>query len=329
MSSTIGGPVPTTFLPGNDALREVQTPVALTGSGVLGDEPEIPMQLGDQDPGASRPSLAPPGNPPDGSFAHATVRLSDLRLSPDNVQELAKLSVENDLQARQASREKRAADRESDYSLQMSAADKMRSQAALTFAAAVTMSSIAIVGSAVSIAGSAKATKSSMDGPDGPSSSGKAKAPEVELPTLRETAPSSGTAGKYRFSNDAPEGGGAPKSGVDEQRAEMSAVNRDASINAAVMKQNVRAQAIQTKYSAAGSMITELGRMGGAAMNYQAAEMDAEKTEMQAQASKFRTLGEDESEFVKSYTDNIQSVIQKLAAIQESEAENMRQIIRG
>jgi hypothetical protein len=78
-----------------------------------------------------------------------------------------------------------------------------------------------------------------------------------------------------------------------------------------------------------GDGLGGLGGIVGAVLNYQAGQAEAKKAELQAESTKMRTRAEDETDFIRAYQENCSAVREKLAALQQAEADTNRQIVRG
>ena len=115
------------------------------------------------------------------------------------------------------------------------------------------------------------------------------------------------------------------KAAINEKQADLL----DA--KAARISSSAEAQAVKIDrfYMAAAQSTTETGKIIGAALTRAGAEEDAERMEIQAEATVARTQGEDQTDFIRAYADNVRAVLDKLSAIQQAEADTNRAIIRN
>ena len=86
--------------------------------------------------------------------------------------------------------------------------------------------------------------------------------------------------------------------------------------------------ATQTTMTATGksAIATEMGKIMAAGVNIAAADEQAKKAELEADATRARTLADDETEFKTAYEKAIADVLDKLAEMQRAQSESMRNI---
>jgi hypothetical protein len=88
-------------------------------------------------------------------------------------------------------------------------------------------------------------------------------------------------------------------------------------------------RAAADKGMAGNTLLTEGGKLTGGIVNIGASGAEARKAEEQAESTKFRSMAEDETDFIRAYADNVRAVQEKLAALQQAEADTNRQIVRA
>jgi len=124
-------------------------------------------------------------------------------------------------------------------------------------------------------------------------------------------------------------GGSQPNDATKLQMAEKQADLLDAKAARDLKNAEVEAANIDRNFTTAAQVTTETGKIIGAALQRVGAEKDAERMEIQAEASVARTRAEDQTDFMRAYADNVRAVLEKLSAIQQAEADTNRSIIRN
>lgn len=306
--------------------------------------------------------------PPRGSgllIPEAAVRLSSFSAGATSIQQIAQLVMDQSLVSRAAARQDRQIARDADMQAQQAAADKVRDQAAFAFAASVVTSAISIAGAGMSMYGAAKAqmaqsqtsaakatTESAAPKAQSSLTKGGLSDTEIEMTSMK-SATSAASAAKT-----APAAAAKPTAESLTAEAEASLANARTNPNssaAANERLNARVKLSKAEdarrstdledsksrstqdqcrrladtWAARGQITTEVGKMAGAGLNFGAGRMEADKLEEQAKSSKARTAADDQTDFIRSYADNISAVLQKFAAIQEAQADTNRSIIRG
>jgi sugar (pentulose or hexulose) kinase len=89
------------------------------------------------------------------------------------------------------------------------------------------------------------------------------------------------------------------------------------------------ADAILQRGQGLSQTLSSTGQILGAAMTCATAWTEAKKADQQAESTKMRTRAEDETDFIRAYQENVRAVQEKLAALQQAEADTNRQIVRG
>jgi hypothetical protein len=240
-------------------------------------------------------------------------RLGDFGTSAVGIQQIAQVVQEQNLQARETARQDRQAARDADIAAQQKVADEIRNAAVFALVSTVVSSGMAIAGGAVQMRGAVKAVqlqRAAMAPPPDPAkttntasmTSTKSGAKAIELDDFASRKPKT------------------PPKDVATLDAE-----RDQRLKLA--EPEIRAAA--DKGMAGNTLLTEGGKLTGGIVNIGASGAEARKAEEQAESTKFRSMAEDETDFIRAYADNVRAVQEKLAALQQAEADTNRQIVRA
>jgi hypothetical protein len=221
------------------------------------DDDLPPLNARRETPSDSGPQLSPP-------------RLGDFRVAAVNIQQIAQLIQDQNLQSRETARQDRQQARDADIAAQQKAADLIREAAIFSLVGTV-------VSSALSIAG-----------------------------------------------------------GIAQMRGAATAMKLQKSAATDLFMDKVQAKAVEMKASshiqigqAWGQLLSSSGQIAGAGLNLGTAFTEAKKAEQQAESTKMRSRAEDETDFIRAYQENVRAVQEKLAALQQAEADTSRQILRG
>jgi hypothetical protein len=104
--------------------------------------------------------------------------------------------------------------------------------------------------------------------------------------------------------------------------AEMKAPAADA--NAALTNSYRAQQAAQQatmKWSGTSTIVSEAGKIIGSGFNFAASEEEAQKAELETEATKARTRAEDQSDFMQSYKKSVDDVLGVVSELIRAEAE--------
>lgn len=268
----------------------------------------------------------------------AVVNLRSLSASPVNIQQIAQVMQEANLRERDSARLDRQAARDADVAAQHQAADKIRDAANFNFAATIATSAMSVLGAVASTVGAVKAINIRAD------ASAEAEALTNNASSLRLDALED-TADATTMRTDAAKLGTPGDPMTVRQQAELN--QAAATMDRSAVLKNLEAQQLETSaqkitlagdvaakkldtYSQlGGTAVTEAGKATGAALQRVAAERDAERSELQAKSTVARNQADDQSDFIRAYSDNIRAVLDKLSAIQQAEADTNRTILRG
>ncbi|WEX91755.1 hypothetical protein PZN02_006070 (plasmid) [Sinorhizobium garamanticum] len=86
------------------------------------------------------------------------------------------------------------------------------------------------------------------------------------------------------------------------------------------------AQRTTMSWGGVATGITELGKLGGAALNMGATVEQEKKAKLEAESTKMRSRADDESEFKSAYEKMIQDVLEKLSEVRRADADTRSKI---
>ncbi|RMC62477.1 hypothetical protein EBB04_32890 [Sinorhizobium meliloti] len=96
-------------------------------------------------------------------------------------------------------------------------------------------------------------------------------------------------------------------------------------LNRAYRAQQV-AQQTTMSWGGVATGITELGKLGGAALNMGATVKQEQKAKLEAESTKMRSRADDESEFKSAYEKVIQDVLERLSEVRRADADTRSKI---
>jgi hypothetical protein len=184
---------------------------------------------------------------------------------------------------KKAHKEARSAAREAEQDKLQAAADKIRSAAALAFAAGVASGAMQIASGVISGVGAIRAS-ATLKGMKGNTSLTAAKGVKAKLTALKNRA-----------------------GGVTKTSQEAASLSMDSRV--------ALSRAQMEKWSAAAQATQGMGKILESALQYFSKLEEANKAEIEAEASKLRYLVQDQDELVKNANEWEQDVRRKLAEI--------------
>jgi hypothetical protein len=279
--------------------------------GALGGSPGELPPVGDEATafGNGAPALPEPKAFRNDGASGTLLSLRDFNTLAVSIQQIAQVIQDQNLQSREAARQDRELARDADIAAQQKAADEIRRGAIFSLVSTVVSSSMAIGGGALQMRGATQAFQTYRQA---------AATPQNQLTNPAAQIPKPG--GSVEMDNLA-----AKRPPPPAQDPQVAALERRMRISEAEPKARYQAD----MGTARGQIATETGKIGGALLNIGTAEAEAEKAEQLAESAKMRTRAEDETDFIRAYADNVRAVQEKLAALQQAEADTNRQIVRA
>ncbi|MBL6080045.1 hypothetical protein JMJ56_18650 [Belnapia sp. T18] len=318
--------------------------------GPVPDAREVPPPPPHSSSAAGAPLVALPAPRP-GSGHDLGVTLSaldGLQANAGSIEEIAALLQKANLEARDAARQDRATQRAMAASADQKAADDIRSEAGFELAATCVSSAISIMGALAGLKGGMDAAAIREDVPEElqpeemppeleeepavgesrpavESDEGGFEMKEMDSKRVGKAASSRTEEGASAAHDEAPEG--------DQGKAEKLAAWKEKEATKALQreqwkaKQEPLAKAREMRAHYVSDILTESGKIAGGALKMEGAQYAADKAAQQSAAGSARSKADDNTDFIHAYTDNVKSIQDKIAAMQQADAESKRQIL--
>lgn len=304
MSTTIAGtgsPSPLPWITANSKLGAAAPAATGVSSPAAQHTPPLPEAA----PASGAIALAEPAPRATLDSTVTLSRLDGLQASAVNIEQIAQIIQKQNQEAREAGRIDRQEQRDISASANQKAADDIRSQAVFDLVATCVSAAFSIVGAAVSLKGGMDEPSASEETPAANLS--KLDDEEIELTTM------------------------SPKQGDEELPEGLDGAGdlQKAAKEAKGLGDLKAAERREATARLKGKMVEDLGKIAGSGFkmggDYAAADQAAQK----AKASSASSKADDDTDFIHAYVENIKSIQDKLAAMQQADNESMRQIINA